>query len=84
MSLLGNVTIEEKKLCTDAQPHPPLSPQAPQNPPVNLPGVIRNYLKVRKIWQTSEGRFALNDDVSKQVRKDTIRFRIDEKYWLGL
>jgi len=68
----------------DAQPHPPFSPQTPQNPPLNLPGAIRQYLKVRKIWQVYKGRFALNDVVSRQVRKDTIRFRIDVKYWLGL
>lgn len=69
---------------TDAQPHPPLSPQAPQNPPINLAGAIRNYLKVRRIWQVYNGKFALNDVVSRQVRMDTVRFRIDEKYWLGL
>lgn len=69
---------------TDVQTRPPLSPHTPQNPPINLPGAIMQYLKVRKIWQVYKGKFALNDVVSKQVRMDTIRFRIDEKYWLGL
>lgn len=64
--------------------HPPFSPRAPQNPPVNLPGAIRQYLKVRKIWQTISGRFALNDEVSRQVRMDMLRFRIDEKHRLGV
>jgi hypothetical protein len=41
-------------------------------------------MKVRKIWQVIDGRFALNDEVSKQVRKDTIRFRTDEKYKIGV
>ena len=68
----------------DIQTHPPLSPQAPQNPPVNLPGAVRHYLKARKIWQTIESRFALNDEVSRQVRKDTFRFGIEEKYRLGI
>lgn len=69
---------------TDVQTRSPLSPQTPQNPPINLAGAIRNYLMVRKIWQVYKGRFALNDVVSRQIRMDTIRFRIDEKYWLGL
>ncbi|MDO8727110.1 MAG: hypothetical protein Q7J35_13660 [Candidatus Methanoperedens sp.] len=64
--------------------YPPFSPQAPQTPPVNLPGAIRHYLKARQIWQTFEGRFALNDEVSGQVRRDTLRFRIEEKHRLGL
>lgn len=64
--------------------YPPFSPQAPQNPPVNLPGAVRHYLKARKIWQTIESRFALNDEVSRQVRKDTFRFGIEEKYRLGV
>lgn len=62
----------------------PFSPQAPQNPLKNLPGAVRDYLKARGIWQTLEGRFALNDEVSQQVRRDTLRFRIDEKYRMGL
>ena len=61
----------------------PYSPHAPQNPPVNLPGAIRQYLKARKIWQTIEGRFTLNDEVSRQVRKDTVRFGIEEKHRMG-
>lgn len=52
--------------------------------PVNLPVAIRHYLKARQIWQTVEGRFVLNDEVSRGVRKDTVRFRIEEKYRLGL
>lgn len=64
--------------------YPPFSPHAPQNPPVNLSGVIRHYLKARGIWQTIEGRFALNDEVSGQVRRDTFRFGIEEKYRLGI
>lgn len=63
--------------------YPPFSPQASQNPPVNLPGAIRHYLKARQIWQTIEGRFALNDGVSRQVRKDTLRFRIEERFRMG-
>ncbi len=62
---------------------PPFSPQAPQNSPVNLPGAIRHYLKARKIWQTIESRFALNDEVSRQVRKDTLRFGIEERFRMG-
>lgn len=62
----------------------PFSPQAPHNPPVNLPGAIRHYLKARKIWQTIESRFALNDDVSRQVRTDTVRFGIQERFRMGL
>jgi len=61
----------------------PFSPQTPQNPPVNLPGAIRHYLKARKIWQTIESRFALNDEVSRQVRKDTLRFGIEERFRMG-
>ncbi|TRZ88500.1 MAG: hypothetical protein D4R88_07705 [Methanosarcinales archaeon] len=64
--------------------YPPFSPQASQNPPVNLPGAIRQYLKARQIWQTFGGRFALNDEVSREVRKDTLRFGIEEKHRLGL
>lgn len=67
----------------DIQTRPPFSPQAPQNPPVNLPGAIRQYLKARKIWQTIESRFALNDGVSRQVRKDTLRFGIEERFRMG-
>ena len=62
----------------------PYSPQAPQNPPVNLPGAIRHYLKERGIWQTIEGRFSLNDVVSRQVRKDTVRFGIEEQHRMGI
>jgi len=64
--------------------HPLFSPRAPQNPPVNLPGAIRHYLKARQIWQTISGRYALNDEVSRQVRRDTLRFRIEEKHRPGL
>uniref|UniRef100_A0A6H1ZWU0 Uncharacterized protein n=1 Tax=viral metagenome TaxID=1070528 RepID=A0A6H1ZWU0_9ZZZZ len=64
--------------------YPPFSPPAPQNPPVNLQGAVRHYLKARGIWQTIEGRFALNDEVSGQVRRDTLRFGIDEKFRLGI
>ena len=67
----------------DIQTRPPFSPQAPQNPPVNLPGAIRQYLKARQIWQTIESRFALNDEVSTQVRKDTFRFGIEERFRMG-
>lgn len=62
---------------------PPFSPRTPQNPPVNLPGAIRQYLKARRIWQVIQGRYALNDEVSRQVRRDTVRFRIEEKYRMG-
>lgn len=63
---------------------PPFSPQAPQNPPESPAIAIRDYLKLRGIWQTIEGRFALNDEVSRQVRRDTLRFRIGEKHRLGI
>lgn len=62
---------------------PPLSPQTPQTPPVNLPGAIRQYLKARQIWQTRGARFILNDEHSRQVRRDTVRFRIDKRDRLG-
>lgn len=68
----------------DVQTHPPFSPQAPQNPPVNLPRAIRQYLKARQIWQTFEGRFILNDEVSRQIRRDTLSLRIEEKYRVGI
>ncbi|MDO8727116.1 MAG: hypothetical protein Q7J35_13690 [Candidatus Methanoperedens sp.] len=58
--------------------------KAPQKLPVNLPGAIRHYLKARQIWQTFKGRFALNDEVSRQVRKDTVRFGIEERFRVGL
>jgi len=64
--------------------YPPLAPQTPPNLPVSLAGAIRHYLKERGIWQTIEGRFALNDVVSRQVRKDTVRFRIEEKHRMGI
>lgn len=67
-----------------AEPHPPLSPQTIQYPSISLANAIRRHLKQRGIWQTIEGRFAVNDEVSRQVRRDTLRFRIEEKYWLGV
>jgi len=63
--------------------YPPFSPQTPQNPPVNLPEAIRQYLKARGIWQTTGARFLLNDEHSKQVRRDTLRFNIDKRDRLG-
>ncbi len=30
------------------------------------------------------GRYVLNDEISKQVRRDTLRFRIKEKHRLGV
>lgn len=60
--------------------YPPISPRTPLNPPVNLPGAIRHYLKARQIWQTIGARFILNDEHSRQVRRDTLRFRIDDRY----
>lgn len=62
---------------------PPIPPAAPQTPPVNLPGAIRQYLKARKIWQTTGARFRLNDEYSRQVRRDTVRFGIDKRDRLG-
>lgn len=62
---------------------PPNPPASPQTPPVNLPGAIRQYLKARQIWQTTGARFVLNDEHSRQVRRDTVRFRIDERYRVG-
>ncbi len=61
----------------------PFSPCTPQNPPVNLPGAIRQHLKARQIWHTFRGRYALNDEVSRQVRRDTVRFRIADKHRRG-
>jgi len=61
----------------------PNPPAAPQTPPVNLPGAIRQYLKARQIWQTTGARFVLNDEHSRQVRRDTVRFRIDKRDRLG-
>lgn len=66
------------------QTHPPFSPRAPQKPPVNLPGAIRQHLTVRKIWQVYNGSFALTDVVSRQVRRDTLRFRARQEHWLGV
>lgn len=64
--------------------HPPISSQAPQNPPKNLAEAVRNYLKARRIWETIGNKFVLNDEVSRQIRKDTQRFRIEPKHWLGV
>ncbi len=63
--------------------HPPFSPLASQNLPANLPGAIRQHMKARRIWQALGGCFLLNDEFSRQVRRDTLRFRIDEKYRIG-
>ena len=63
--------------------NPPVPPASPQPPPLNLPGAIRQYLKARGIWQTTGARFLLNDEHSRQVRRDTIRFRIDKRDRLG-
>lgn len=67
-----------------AEPHPPLPPQTPPNPSVSLAEAIRRYFKTRNIWQTSEGKFVLNDEFSKQVRRDTARWGIPEKYRVGI
>lgn len=68
----------------DVQTHPPFSPQAPQNPPKSLAEAIRQYLKARGIWNTLGDNFVLNDVVSRQVRRDTLRFRIEQKHWMGV
>lgn len=78
------VAMKEGIAVKEVQTQSPLSPQTPPNPPVSLAGAIRHYLKERGIWQTIEGRFALNDEVSRQVRKDTVRFRIEEKHRMGV
>lgn len=62
----------------------PFSPQAPLNPPKSLAEAIRAYLKARRIWQTFGDVFALNDEVSTQVRRDTLRFRARQEHWLGV
>lgn len=77
------VDMKEGIAVKDVQTQPPLSPQTPQNPLVSLAGAIRQYLKERGIWQTIEGRFALNDEVSRQVRKDTVRLGIEERFRMG-
>ena len=51
---------------------------------MNLAVAIRKYLKARRIWETLNGRYVLNDEVSKTVRRDTLRFRIKEKHRLGV
>lgn len=51
---------------------------------MNLAAAIREYLKSRRIWETVNGRYALNDEVSRQVRRDTLRFGIEEKHRLGV
>ncbi len=51
---------------------------------MNLSAAIREYLKARRIWETLNGRYVLNDEVSKQVRRDSLRFRIKEKHRLGV
>jgi len=51
--------------------------------PPSLPGAIRDYFTSRAIWQAIGGCFVLNDEFSRQVRRDTLRFGIDEKYRIG-
>lgn len=60
------------------------SPFTLRDPLRSLSGAMRAHLEARRIWETTEDGFALNDEVSRQVRRDTLRFRIDEKYWVGL
>ncbi len=69
---------------SEMEHHPPFSPQAPLNPLKSLAEAIRDYLKARRIWQTFGDRFALNDVVSRQVRRDTLRFRIKDKHRMGV
>jgi len=78
------VAMKEGIAVMTVQPKPLFSPQDPKNSPINLPGAIRHYLKARGIWQTIEGRFVLNDEVSRQVRKDALRFGIEEKHRMGI
>lgn len=59
-------------------------PHGPQNLSTNLPGAIRDYFTSRHIWQAMGGHFVLNDEFSLQVRRDTLRFRIDERYRIGI
>jgi len=63
--------------------HPPLFPHNPQNPPASIPGAIREYLKARQIWKVRDSCFQLNDEFSMQVRRDTLRFGIEEKHRIG-
>lgn len=51
---------------------------------MNLAVAIRDYLKARRIWETLNDRYVLNDEISKQVRRDTLRFGIEEKQRLGV
>ncbi len=62
---------------------PPFPPAPPLSSSVNLPGVIRHYLKARGIWQAAGAGFLLNDEYSIQVRRDTLRFRIDKRHRIG-
>lgn len=64
--------------------HSPLSPQAPQNPSKSLAEAIRAYFGARRIWETIGDSFALNDEVSRQVRRNTLRFRVRQEHWLGV
>lgn len=59
------------------------SPQAPKTSK-GTEAAIREYLKKRRIWETFMGRYVLNDEVSKQVRRDTQRFRIRRRFWVGI
>lgn len=81
----GRIRIHTGGEIVMAATSPPFSPQAPHNPLKNLPGAIREYFKSRRIWQEAMGgRFALNDEFSLQVRRDTLRFRIEEKHRTGI
>lgn len=51
---------------------------------MNLAIAIQEYLKARRIWQTFQGRYVLNDEVSRQVRRDTLRCGIAEMYYIGV
>lgn len=55
-----------------------------QNPLKNLPRAIREYFKSRRIWQVTGDHFVLNDEFSRQVRRDTLRFRITEKHRIDI
>lgn len=49
-----------------------------------LPTAIKQYLKNRGIWQTRGGHFTLNDEVSLQIRRDTLMSKADEKHRIGI
>lgn len=73
----GGIAVKE------VQTLPPILPATPHTLPVSLPGAIRRYLSARGIWQVTGVQFRLNDEYSRQVRRDSLAFTIDERYRTG-